>query len=476
MTKFKIVRKFGARGDRPQQLAGPHYAAVDSRNRIFVTDFHHHQVKIYDCAGKFLSQFGAYGSGNGQFVSPTGLAIDGNDRIFVADWGNNRIQAFDTNTSFLGFINSYNSSLFGPQGICTMNSDCVAVADSGNHCLLFFPDKKLGRSFCSFFHADSKSTSPKGVLTKYHPRYLNSSMSQTDEKSESVNISLLRLNNLPSLPVELLDHEIFFNVFSKSTFDSLSAQQKDRLKAFLPQTESNTDFLNNFFDPNSKCGRFCNPLEYFLRKVTAGYYDPEFSTHLNELKKCIRLNHEMKMRDYHAKMLKTLLVRRRQILESAKKSQEDDQINVEPMLDRSLPKRMKIKQRAIKRTKLILKSIKSSVNEYCMSSDDEDLNDATGPDNLINQVLSTYNAKTSNKPYNPEDSQFSTLHNSKFVENACKLKNGKRSASLKVDHPSLDFSDVTMDGLIERAGLINNLSKPAAKKTASNSSSSTAKS
>ena len=72
--------------------AGPHFCAVNADNDIIVSDFHNHQVKVYDAEGTFKFAFGSNGEGNGQFNAPTGVAIDSKGNILVADWGNSRIQ------------------------------------------------------------------------------------------------------------------------------------------------------------------------------------------------------------------------------------------------------------------------------------------------------------------------------------------------------------------------------------------------
>lgn len=92
MHKFKLIKKFGSRGDRPHQFAGPHYVAVSAQNHLYISDFHHHCVKVFDISGQHMFSFGSNGMGNGQFNAPTGIAIDQNQNVFVADWGNNRVQ------------------------------------------------------------------------------------------------------------------------------------------------------------------------------------------------------------------------------------------------------------------------------------------------------------------------------------------------------------------------------------------------
>ena len=65
---------------------------MNADNDIIVSDFHNHQVKVYDAEGNFKFAFGSNGEGNGQFNAPTGVAVDCKGNILVADWGNSRIQ------------------------------------------------------------------------------------------------------------------------------------------------------------------------------------------------------------------------------------------------------------------------------------------------------------------------------------------------------------------------------------------------
>ena len=42
----RLLARFGSRGTAQHQFAGPHYVAVDSQDRVVVTDFHNHSVKV----------------------------------------------------------------------------------------------------------------------------------------------------------------------------------------------------------------------------------------------------------------------------------------------------------------------------------------------------------------------------------------------------------------------------------------------
>ena len=42
----RLIHKFGSRGVKDHQFAGPHFVAVNSDNDIIVSDFHNHCIKV----------------------------------------------------------------------------------------------------------------------------------------------------------------------------------------------------------------------------------------------------------------------------------------------------------------------------------------------------------------------------------------------------------------------------------------------
>ena len=68
--------------------------AIDSKDRVYVTDAMANKVLVFDIKGKLLYQFAGTGSGENQFNFPSGVFIDQEDRIYIADRMNKRIQVF----------------------------------------------------------------------------------------------------------------------------------------------------------------------------------------------------------------------------------------------------------------------------------------------------------------------------------------------------------------------------------------------
>ena len=77
-------------------IQGASGLAVDSSDRIFISDTAHHRVVICTPEGGFITSFGQEGTELGQFKRPCGLDITTDGTLVVADPGNKRLQIFGT--------------------------------------------------------------------------------------------------------------------------------------------------------------------------------------------------------------------------------------------------------------------------------------------------------------------------------------------------------------------------------------------
>ena len=53
-----------------------------------------HLYQSADWRPTFLNEFGSQGIGDGQFEYPNGVAVDSRDRVYVTDRENNRVQVW----------------------------------------------------------------------------------------------------------------------------------------------------------------------------------------------------------------------------------------------------------------------------------------------------------------------------------------------------------------------------------------------
>ena len=81
------------------ELFWPYGVAIDSSNRVYVSEWGNLRISIFTLEGEFVTSFGSKGSGLGQFRYPSGLAVDSSGVVYVCDTGNNRVQLFEVDTA-----------------------------------------------------------------------------------------------------------------------------------------------------------------------------------------------------------------------------------------------------------------------------------------------------------------------------------------------------------------------------------------
>ncbi|HEY9897731.1 MAG TPA: NHL repeat-containing protein [Pantanalinema sp.] len=122
------VSKFGTLGNLNGQF-GSHIQmiAIDSRDRIWVSDDNNQRIVQFDKDGNFLRGIGsdqvwvapaaapvpATGSTNYGLNGPSGLTVDAQDNVYVSDTNNRRILKYDSSGNFLMGI-GYNTPWFAP--------------------------------------------------------------------------------------------------------------------------------------------------------------------------------------------------------------------------------------------------------------------------------------------------------------------------------------------------------------------------
>lgn len=90
----------GSKGRGVGGLVGPQYLAVDSSERIYVTDIGNRRVDVFDSEGNALFYFGGAQPGFKGLKYPTGIAV--NDySVYVADEDSGAVYEFDHSGNFL---------------------------------------------------------------------------------------------------------------------------------------------------------------------------------------------------------------------------------------------------------------------------------------------------------------------------------------------------------------------------------------
>jgi len=143
-----VLREIAEAGRAPWSgLAEPRGAALDGRGRIWVSDFGHSRIAVFDLAGGPLGGWGGTkGNGKYQLQDPGDVAIRGDD-VYVADTWNGRVQHFNAAGQFR---DTAVAELYGPRGVAVAQDGSVWIADSGNNRLVVLqagqPNRLIGKA------------------------------------------------------------------------------------------------------------------------------------------------------------------------------------------------------------------------------------------------------------------------------------------------------------------------------------------
>jgi YYY domain-containing protein len=150
-----------AEGGEPpySNLREPRGAAVDGESRLWVADFGHSRLRVFDADGGFLGGWGGRGGGEYGFKELCGVAIRGED-LYVADTWNGRVQAFTT----AGLLRASAGELYGPRGVAVAPDGRVWVSDTGNHRVVSYDGLLQDRRFYGKRGKEpGEFTSPVGI-------------------------------------------------------------------------------------------------------------------------------------------------------------------------------------------------------------------------------------------------------------------------------------------------------------------------
>lgn len=116
-------------------LRQPRGIALDAQGNVYVSDFGHHRVQVFDPALQPLRQWGTQGDLPGYFKEPCDVALGPDGMIYVADTWNQRIQVFSSEGKFLRQLSG---TFFGPRGVTVSPDGKVYVSDTGNNRVVRF--------------------------------------------------------------------------------------------------------------------------------------------------------------------------------------------------------------------------------------------------------------------------------------------------------------------------------------------------
>lgn len=139
--KGKFIKYIGKKGRAVGNLVGPQYAAQDSRQNIYVSDYGNRRIAVFDRDGKGLFCFGAAHDDFAGLKGPTGIAVVG-ENVYVADNIFGGIYEFDLAGNFQRVLVP-EKTFQHPESIRVWN-DYLVVCDSNR---VFSVDSGTGSVF-----------------------------------------------------------------------------------------------------------------------------------------------------------------------------------------------------------------------------------------------------------------------------------------------------------------------------------------
>lgn len=149
-TDGDFIEKWGDRGSQAGQIDGPNGVDFNADNELLLADHRNNRIQRFDGDGEFIEAFGDPGTSEGQFFMPWGVSACNDGNVLVADWGNDRIQKLSSDGDFIasfGTSGDGEGELHRPSSACEDDDGYVYVADWGNHRIqVFDPDGEFVQS------------------------------------------------------------------------------------------------------------------------------------------------------------------------------------------------------------------------------------------------------------------------------------------------------------------------------------------
>uniref|UniRef100_A0A671RSS1 Nuclear factor related to kappa-B-binding protein-like n=1 Tax=Sinocyclocheilus anshuiensis TaxID=1608454 RepID=A0A671RSS1_9TELE len=261
-------------------------------------------------------------------------------------------------------------------------------------------------------------------------------------------------NRRVRVPEDLLeDPEIFFSVMSEGTWtDVLTDAQRTHLRRLLPQfSDNNVSEQNSIISDlfNNQNFFFGNPLHIAQKLFRDGYFNPEVVKYRQLCAKSQKKRHIYSLQQYYHKLLKQILVSRKELLDLAVRS--GPELAVKRRYPAPSHKEM-LEQRVRCRVGHILKDVKTECGDSNVSSDEDGesswLPVPQSPSSPTPTVslrvlpsLSTQDMKTRDKPELGEKELRAMLHRH------------REKRKRQPDHPDLMTSDLHLGDIMTRVNI-----------------------
>uniref|UniRef100_A0AAY5JZM6 DEUBAD domain-containing protein n=1 Tax=Esox lucius TaxID=8010 RepID=A0AAY5JZM6_ESOLU len=264
-----------------------------------------------------------------------------------------------------------------------------------------------------------------------------------------------------SLPEDLLeDPELFFSVLSESTWSEvLTDDQRQHLRQLLPQfPEDNTTeqdrTIKDLFNNNNFC--FGNPLSLAQKLFRDGHFNPEVVKYRQLCAKSQRKHQLNSLQQYYHKLLKQILVSRKELLELAGRSGPG--VTVKRRYPAQTPSERQ-EQRVRGRVSRILREVKAECGDNDASSGDEAFTVSNGLSSVFADAASCPSSPTPRVSVRVLPSLYTqdmkTTDKSELGEKDMRamLRKHREKRKRQPDHPDLMTSDIHLGDIMSRVNI-----------------------
>uniref|UniRef100_A0A3P9Q3K1 Nuclear factor related to kappaB binding protein n=1 Tax=Poecilia reticulata TaxID=8081 RepID=A0A3P9Q3K1_POERE len=256
------------------------------------------------------------------------------------------------------------------------------------------------------------------------------------------------------LPEDLLeDPDIFFSVLSENTWDEvLTDSQRQHLQQFLPQfpvnnTEEQDRTIRELFSNTNF--NFGNPLHLAQRLFRDGYFNPEVVKYRQLCAKSQRKRQLHSLQQYYHRLLKQILVSRKEMLDFAVQNGLDSPPK------RRLPNRTQAEtreSRVRRRLSRILKEVKAECEDSNASSDDEDMSVWNPAPQSPSSPTPTVSLRVLPSLSTP-DMKITEKVELGEMDLKVMLQHHREKRKRQPDHPDLMTSDIHLGDVLSRANI-----------------------
>ena len=166
------LRTIDSQGSNSGQFYCPAGVSFVNDNEILIADQCNHRIQHIDIqTGTVVKSFGKWGKGKGEFWDPLDVSLDDEGRIVVTEFGNNRIHVLSKEGETISIFGDSDPEKLKRPTRCIPYKNMFLVSDGNNHCVKVFDQS---RTFLYKFgtegNQDGQFNLPRGMLVD---RYSN---------------------------------------------------------------------------------------------------------------------------------------------------------------------------------------------------------------------------------------------------------------------------------------------------------------